>query len=265
MWDPSFPTRNLAHTPWTGRKSQSLNHQESPDVIFYTSVSFVSCYQSLSVNPAKENSGMECCTGVRTAPFCSQLSPSSVCDPGQDPPWPWHLACTSVRGGSGTSWLQQHISVPPSCGYRSSDFMERGGSSRSCCLWLSQGSSNLGTAPMLSAFCSEASLVGVPSRLSLLSSPFGDVTSHLPVLDGDGWMPNVCSEEAPSFPSARHLSPGSGVGCLWSDLWAARDVLPAAIDHPCCVSPSFLIPKGQRQCLLCQSWSLTDGGGELTM
>lgn len=41
------------------------------------------------------------------------------------------------------------------------------------------------------------------------------------------------------------------------------DVLPAAIDHPCCVSPSFLVPKGQRQCLLCQSWSLTDGGGEL--
>ena len=121
MWDPSFPTRNLAHTPWTGRKSQSLNHQESPDVIFYTSVSFVSCYQSLSVNPAKENSGMECCTGVRMAPFCSQLSPSSVRDPGQDPPWPWHLACTPVRGGSGTSWLQQHISVPPSCGYRSSD------------------------------------------------------------------------------------------------------------------------------------------------
>ena len=157
MWDPSFPTRKLAHTPWTGRKSQSLNHQESPDVVFYTSVSFVSCYHSLSVNPARENSGMECCTGVRTAPFCSQLSPSSVCDPGQDPPWPWHSACTSVRGGSGTSWLQQHISVPPSCWHRSSvppscwhrssDFMERGASSRSCCLWLSQGSSKPGHGP----------------------------------------------------------------------------------------------------------------------
>lgn len=41
------------------------------------------------------------------------------------------------------------------------------------------------------------------------------------------------------------------------------DVCMAAIHHCLCVSPSSLIPKGQRKRLLCQSWSLTNGGSEL--